>query len=163
MTEKPGSIARERTLRLLDQQGVSYRLLPASEPVYTVEAAARQRGVVREEIVKSILLKDAEGRYAMACVTGEARVDPRRVRAELAGSWSRFHFANSDEIVAVTGCPMGAVTPVGMPESVPVLFDEAIMALPRVSISSGDLTLGIELSPSDLHEIAKAHVARIRA
>jgi prolyl-tRNA editing enzyme YbaK/EbsC (Cys-tRNA(Pro) deacylase) len=46
---------------------------------------------------------------------------------------------------------------------VPVLFDEAIMALPRVSISSGDLMLGIELSPADLRQITGARVARIRA
>ena len=152
---------RTRVLEVLDQHGIPYRLLPHAEPVFTVEAAARQRGVVKEEMVKSILLRDKDGRYVVACVTGEARVDPRRVRDALAGDWRRLHFASPDEILTVTGCPMGAVAPVGMPEGVPVLFDEAIAACPKVSISSGDPMLGLELDPQDLLRVTGAHLATI--
>jgi len=73
--------------RLLDAQGVPYVLLPHTEPVFTVAAAAEQRGVVAEEMVKSILLRESGrgGRYVMACVLGPARLDHRAVRAELQG------------------------------------------------------------------------------
>jgi hypothetical protein len=37
-----------RITAFLDEQGVDYRLLPHSEPVFTVEAAAAQRGVQQE-------------------------------------------------------------------------------------------------------------------
>ena len=43
---------------LLDDNAVAYRLLPHDEPVFTVEAAAAQRGVVADEMVKSILLRE---------------------------------------------------------------------------------------------------------
>ncbi|MGE5602984.1 MAG: aminoacyl-tRNA deacylase [Nitrososphaerales archaeon] len=156
---------RTRVLEVLDEQGIPYRLLPHSEPVFTVEAAARQRGVVKEEMVKTILLRDRDGRYVVACVTGDARVDPRRVRESLAtqapGQWRRLYFAGPDEILAVTGCPMGAVAPVGLPEAVPVLFDEAIVACARVSISSGDPMLGLELDPQDLLRVTGARLAAI--
>jgi Cys-tRNA(Pro)/Cys-tRNA(Cys) deacylase len=148
-------------LQVLDRQGIAYRLLPHSEPVFTVEAAARQRGVVKEDMVKTILLRDRNGRYVIACVTGDARVDPRRVRETLAGDWRRLHFASPQEILAVTGCPMGAVAPVGLPEGVPVLFDEAIVACSRVSISSGDPMLGLELDPQDLLRVTGARLAAI--
>ena len=76
---------------LLDRQGIRYRLMLHSEPVFTIEAAAAQRGVVKEEMVKSILLRERkEGRYVMACVTGDARVDPQLVRSYLAGEWKRL-------------------------------------------------------------------------
>jgi Cys-tRNA(Pro) deacylase len=150
-----------RVLEVLDQHGISYRLLPHSEPVFTVEAAARQRGVVKEAMVKTILLRDRDGRYVVACVTGDARVDPRRVREVLSGEWRRLHFASPDEILAVTGCPMGAVAPVGLPGGVPVLFDEAIPACARVSISSGHPMLGLELDPQDLLRVTGARVAAI--
>src|SRR5512135_854143 len=107
-----------RVLAVLDEQGVPYRLLPHAEPVFTVEAAAQQRGVVKEEMVKSILLRDRTGRYVMACVTGAARVEPRRVREYLPEEWRRLQFASAEEILAVTGCPMGAVAPVGLPDGV---------------------------------------------
>jgi prolyl-tRNA editing enzyme YbaK/EbsC (Cys-tRNA(Pro) deacylase) len=153
-------------LEILDRETIPYRLLPHSEPVFTVEAAARQRGVVKEEMVKTILLRDRDGHYAVACVTGEARVDPRRVRDALSGmpetgEWKRLSFATPEEILAVTRCPMGAVAPVGLPQGVPVLFDVAIAACARVSISSGDPMLGLELDPGDLIRVTGARLAPI--
>lgn len=152
---------RTRVLEVLDQQGVPYRLLPHDEPAFTVDAAVRQRGVAKEEMVKSILLRDRDGRYVIACVTGDARVDPRRVREALTGEWRRLQFASPDEILAVTGSPMGAVAPVGLSEGVPVLFDEAIAACAKVNISSGDPKLGLELDPQDLLRVSGARLARI--
>ena len=152
---------RTRITDLLDAQGIQYRLLPHNELVFTIATAARQRGVVEEEMVKSILLCDKAGRYVMACVPGNARVDPRAVRANLPGEWGRLHFANAQEILAVTGCVQGAVSPLGLPEDVPVLFDEALVGSGRVNISTGDPMAGLELAPKDLIRVASARVAQI--
>ncbi len=45
-----------RVLAVLDGRGIAYRRLPDREPVFTVEAAARQRGVVKEELARTILI-----------------------------------------------------------------------------------------------------------
>jgi prolyl-tRNA editing enzyme YbaK/EbsC (Cys-tRNA(Pro) deacylase) len=150
-----------RVTAILDAAGISYRWLPHSEPVYTVEAAARQRGVVLAEMVKSILLCDAGKRYVMACVPGAARVDPRAVQAALGEEWRRLHFASADEILAVTGCVQGAVSPVGLPADVPAIFDEAIGRLTRCNISSGDPMAGLELDAPALVRIAGGRLAPI--
>ncbi|UCG24667.1 MAG: YbaK/EbsC family protein, partial [Chloroflexota bacterium] len=92
------SIPDTEVIRLLETNNVSYRLLPHDEPVYTVAAAAAQRGVVKEEMVKSILLRDKNRQYVMACVTGDARLDPKAVRAYLGGEWARLRFASAEEI-----------------------------------------------------------------
>ena len=153
---------RTKIMALLEQQGVPYRLMLHSEPVFTIEAAAAQRGVVKEEMVKSILLRESKGRrYAMGCVTGDARIDPQAVRSYLSGEWKRLTFANAEEILAVTGCVQGAVTPLGLPPEIPVIFDEAIAGRPRVSISSGDPGAGLELDPQDLIKLARARLAPI--
>jgi prolyl-tRNA editing enzyme YbaK/EbsC (Cys-tRNA(Pro) deacylase) len=148
---------------LLDRQGIAYRILPHSEPVFTVETAAQQRGVVKEAMVKSILLRDREGRYVMACVTGDAQVDARAVRAALAGDWKRLSFASAGEILAVTGSVQGAVAPLALPAGTPVIFDEAIVRCAKVSISSGDPMAGLELDPHDLQRAAGARLAAIAA
>ena len=67
---------RTRITDILDAHGIAYRLLRHREAVFTVEAAAAQRGVVLEEMVKSILLRDASGRFVMACVPGASRGEP---------------------------------------------------------------------------------------
>ena len=93
-------------------------------------------------MVKSILLRDASGRFVMACVPGASRVDPKAVQAALGDGWRRLHFASGDEILAVTGCVQGAVSPIGLADGVPALFDEAMGRLARCNISSGDPLCG---------------------
>lgn len=151
-----------KAIRLLNTHGIAYRLLPHNEPVFTVEAAAAQRGVVAEEMVKSILLRESKrDRYLLACVLGPDRLNPQAVRAHLPGKWKRLTFATADEIEAITGCVQGAVTPLALPEAVPVLFDEAIAGCRRVNISSGDPLAGLELDPQDLIRLARAQLAPI--
>ena len=152
---------KTRITRLLDSQQIPYRLLPHSQPVFTVEAAAQQRGVVKEEMVKSILLRDKVGHYVMACVLGQARLDPKAVRTYMPPGWKRLSFASSEEIQEVTGCVQGAVAPLALPEDVPVIFDEAIVLQRKVNISSGDPMAGLELDPQDLVRLAGGQLAPI--
>ena len=155
------TVQRTRIMDILDAHHIAYRVLPHSRPVFTVEAAAEQRGVVKEEMVKSILLRDRDGRYVMAGVTGDARVDPKAVRAHLPADWKRLSFASAEEILAVTGCVQGAVTPLGLPPDVPVILDEAIARCDKITISSGDPMAGLELDPQDLIRVSGAQLAPI--
>lgn len=150
-----------KVIQRLERLSIQYRLLPHAEPVFTVEAAAEQRGVVKEEMVKSILLRDRKGRYVMACVTGDAMLDPRAVRDALGPGWGRFSFANAEQILEVAGFVQGAVAPLGLPDEVPVIFDQAIEACEKVNISSGDPMFGIELATQDLIRAATATLAPI--
>ena len=152
--------------RLLDAEGIPYRRLEHSEPVYTMEAAAAQRGVVREEMVKSILLREAGGqrRYVMACVLGDDRLDPKAVRDYLEivePGWRRLTFAGDAEIRQMTAGVKGAVAPLALPQAIPVVFDAAIARCTTVNISSGDAMLGLELPAADLIRLARAGCASI--
>jgi Ala-tRNA(Pro) deacylase len=158
------SIIETKITALLDTHHIPYRVLPHTEPVFTVEAAAAQRGVVKDEMVKSILLRERKGgRYVMACVTGDARLDPQAVRAYLPADWKRLTFASAEEIQALTGYVQGAVAPLCLPDGVPVIFDEAIARCTRVSISSGDPMAGLELEAQDLISLAQAQIGQIAA
>lgn len=152
-----------KIIRLLNQQNISYRLLPHTEAVFTVEAAAAQRGVVKEEMVKSILLREKSNprRYVMACILGDARLNPKAVRACLGEDWKRLTFASAEEIQQVTGCVQGAVAPLCLPNKLPVVFDESIALCDNVNISSGDPMAGLELKAKDLIQLAGAQFASI--
>lgn len=152
---------KTKITELLDANHIPYRILPHTEPVFTVETAAAQRGVVKDEMVKSILLRETgHSRFVMACVTGDARLNPRAVRGQLDG-WKRLTFATAAEIRAVTGYVQGAVAPLCLPGEVPVIFDDAIAGCNKVNISSGDPMAGLELNPRDLIEMAGAKLAPI--
>jgi len=158
------SMIKTRLTELLDSQNIAYRLLPHSEPVFTVEAAAVQRGVVKEEMVKSILLRERKKhRFVMACVTGDSRLDPQAVRGCLQGEWRRLSFASAEEIRELTGYTQGAVAPLCLPEDIPVVFDDAIVQSKKVNISSGDPMAGLELGTEDLIRLSGAILAPIAA
>lgn len=157
------TVIQTKITELFDSLSIAYRVLPHAEPVFTVEAAAAQRGVVKEEMVKSILLKDRDGRHVMACVPGEAKLDPQAVRAFLGEPYKRLSFASSDEIRAVTGYVQGAVAPLCLPEHVPVVMDEFFGTLAKCNISSGDPLAGLEIAAPDLIRAANARLARITA
>ena len=146
---------------ILDAHQISYRLLLHSESVFTVEAAAAQRGVSKDEMVKSILLRDKDEHYVMACVLGYERLNPKAVRTYVPKGWRRLTFATAEEILSVTGCVQGAVAPLELPDHVPVIFDEAITQCKRVNISSGHPMAGLELAAQDLIKVADAQVASI--
>ena len=152
---------RTRVVETLDRQGIPYRLLPHGREVFTVEEAAGQRDVLMEEMVKSILLRDRKRRYVMACVRGDMRVDPKAVRAVLADGLGRLQFASAAEIRKITGSVQGAVAPVGLPDEVPVVFDEVIARCERVNLSSGDPSMGMEMKGSDLLAVSRATIAAI--
>ena len=152
---------RTKIIDILDTHKISYRLLQHSEPVFTVEEAAAQRGVSKDEMVKSILLRDKDEHYVMACVLGYSRVNPKAVRTYVPQTWRRLSFATAEEILSVTGCVQGAVAPLGLPDGVPVIFDKAITQCQKVNISSGDPAAGLELNTQDLIEAAGAQIAAI--
>jgi prolyl-tRNA editing enzyme YbaK/EbsC (Cys-tRNA(Pro) deacylase) len=151
-----------KVTRLLDTHAVPYILLPHTQPVFTVQEAAAQRGVRAEEMVKCILLRESgRTRYVMACLLGPDRLDHRAVRAYLEGDWKRLTFATAEEITAVTGYPQGAVTPLCLPDEVPLLFDVAIGRCRRVNISTGDLLFGLEMAAEDLIRLTGARLVGI--
>jgi prolyl-tRNA editing enzyme YbaK/EbsC (Cys-tRNA(Pro) deacylase) len=148
--------------QLLDSQNVSYLVLPHTEPVFTVEMAAAQRGVILEEMVKSILLRERrKHRFVMACVPGDAQLDPQAARAHLPGDWKRLSFATREEISIRTGYVQGAVAPLCLPDDIPVVFDQVIADCKKVNISSGDPMAGLELATADLIRLSKAMIAPI--
>ncbi|KLV06494.1 hypothetical protein C9I92_18005 [Photobacterium ganghwense] len=132
----------------LDHEGVAYRLLPHQQPAKTIEEAARERGVDPRHMVKSILLRDMSGFHVLACVPGLAQVDPTKVRAMF--GCRRMTCADARDVEKVTGLVIGTVAPIGLKQTLPVIFDHSITRLQRVNISSGDRMAGIELDTEDL-------------
>jgi len=143
----------------LRKNSIPYRLLPHQKPAFTVEDAVRERGVKVDEMVKSILLVDKNKRYCLACIPGDKQVDPQRVSALL--SFKRMSFASKDEIALITGHPLGAVCPLLLKQSIPIVFDEEIRLKNKVNISAGIPTLGVELSSADLIKLVNPMEGKI--
>ena len=125
----------------LEKLNIPHRVFTHSGPIKSLDQAARERGQRPEQIVRSILFRIGEGEYLMALVAGPAQISWKALRGYL--GQSRLTMADKDEVLMVTGYPIGAVSPFGTatPRSGPgklrVLVDASVFSEEEISIGSG--------------------------
>ena len=132
----------------LDRLSVPYRFFRHAGPVTSLEQAARERGQRPEQIIRSILFRLAADEYVLVLVAGPRQVDWPTLRRYL--GITRMSMASEEEVLAVTGYPLGAVSPFGLPQPVRTLADESIFLEAEVSIGSGVRHSTVILRQEDL-------------
>lgn len=63
--------------------------------------------------------------------------------------------ATEEEVLAVTGYRIGAVSPLGLPNPLRVLVDESVLREEEISIGSGIRNTAIILKSADLQQALK--------
>ncbi len=136
----------------LDALGVPYRFFAHAGPVHSLAQAAAERGQTPEQIIRSIVFRVAAGEFVMVLAAGECRIAWPALRQYL--GVSRVTMAERDEVKAVTGYELGAVSPFGLPAPLRVLIDESVFAAsqisPEISLGSGVRGTTVILRRDDL-------------
>jgi Cys-tRNA(Pro) deacylase len=132
----------------LTELGVPHRVFAHPGPVHSLEQAAHERGQAPEQVVRSLLFRLRDGEFVMALVAGAGQVSWPKLRRQL--GTSRVTTATEEEVLAVTGYPIGAVSPFGLPQPVRVLVDDSVTAQSEVSIGSGERGVTVILKTEDL-------------
>lgn len=133
---------------VLATRQIPHRVFRHAGPVASLEQAAQERGQQPSQVVRSILFRLTQTEYAMVLIAGPGQIDWRALRRFL--GQSRLSMASEAEVLAVTGYPIGAVSPFGVAHPLRVLVDESILAQDEVSIGSGQRGVTIILQVSDL-------------
>lgn len=128
--------------------GIPHRLFVHAGPVRSLEQAAAERGQQPEQIVRSLLFRLSQDEFVMVLMAGPGQVSWQRLREHL--GQSRLTTASKEEVLAVTGYVLGAVAPFGMPQPVPVLVDEQVLAQDELSMGSGERGTAVVLKRADL-------------
>jgi Cys-tRNA(Pro)/Cys-tRNA(Cys) deacylase len=132
----------------LDALNVPYRRFVHAGPVTSLEQAAAERGQRPSQVLRSLLFRLAEGAYAMVLVAGPAQVSWPALRSHV--GQKRLTTATTDEVLAVTGYEIGTVAPLGLPQPVRILVDDAVLAEDELSMGSGRRGLAVVLRSADL-------------
>ena len=127
---------------------IPHRVFVHPGPVSSLEQAAAERGQQPEQVVRSLLFRLEEGRYLMVLAAGPAQISWAVLRAHL--GVKRLTTADRDEVVTVTGYPIGAVAPFGLPAPMPILVDTSVTEQAEVSIGSGVRGTAVILATADL-------------
>jgi len=134
--------------RALQALGIPHRIFTHTEPVTSLEEAARQRGQRPSQVVRSILFRVGQDEFRMALVAGPAQVSWKILRRHL--GQSRLTMATEEEVLSVTGYRTGTVGPFGLPRPLKVLIDPGVLDEEEISIGSGVRGTAVILKSADL-------------
>jgi prolyl-tRNA editing enzyme YbaK/EbsC (Cys-tRNA(Pro) deacylase) len=151
----PGSLVASALAHL----GVAHTVMPCDPAAADTAVFCERYGVAPEDSANTILvaIKRDPRRYVACVVLATTRLDVNhKLRDVLAEK--RLSFADAEETVATTGMLVGGVAPFGLPETVPVLVDAAVMDRPEIVLGGGGRDTKLRLLPEELRKIPGVRV-----
>jgi Cys-tRNA(Pro)/Cys-tRNA(Cys) deacylase len=103
-------------------------------PVRSLEEAAAARGVEPRDIVKTLVVRRADGDFLFVLVPGDREISWPKLRAHLAVN--RVSMPDAATALEVTGYARGTITPFGSTTAWPVVADATLTGR-TVSIGAG--------------------------
>ena len=118
----------------------------------TVEMAARGHGVVPAQIAKTLSLR-IKDRNLLIVTSGDARLNNRKIKDVLGG---KPRMLGADEVVALTGHPVGGVCPFGLATPLPIYCDVSLKAFDEVVPAAGSTNSAVRISPVRMASLVNA-------
>jgi Cys-tRNA(Pro) deacylase len=125
----------------------------------SAEESAELQGIELGRLLRTIVVRRAEGDFVFVLVPGGREIDWKKLRAHL--DVSRLSLPDADEARAATGYERGAITPFGSTTAWPVIADLTIASLDRVAIGGGAHGVNLHLSGADLVSVLGAAIADV--
>ncbi|TAJ90071.1 YbaK/EbsC family protein [Reyranella sp.] len=118
----------------------------------TVEMAAKGHGVMPAQIAKTLSLRIKE-RTLLIVTAGDARLNNRKIKDVLGG---KPRMLGQDEVVALTGHPVGGVCPFGLATPLPVYCDVSLKEFDEVVPAAGSTNSALRISPERMATLVNA-------
>ena len=132
----------------LQAKNIAHRVFVHSGPVRSLEQAAEERGQAPEQVVRSLLFRLAEDEFAIVLVAGTGQIPWKALRQYFGRR--RLTMASEEEVLRWTGYKIGAVTPFGLPNPIPVYIDQSVVLQDELSLGSGKRGTAIVLESQAL-------------
>jgi prolyl-tRNA editing enzyme YbaK/EbsC (Cys-tRNA(Pro) deacylase) len=119
----------------------------------------RHYGYAPEDSANTILVSAKTGhKRTVACVLlADSRLDVNHVVRKRLGS-RRVSFASAETTRELTGMELGGVTPIGLPEDMPIWVDRRIMDRPLIVLGGGGRDSKIVTSPDIFYHISNTEI-----
>lgn len=118
----------------------------------TVAEAAATHGVAPAQIAKTICVRAGE-RVLLIVTSGAARLDNRKFKQAFG---VRPRMLGADEVLALTGHPVGGVCPFGLQTPLPVYCDVSLRQFDVVVPAAGAGNAAVKIPTARMVELTKA-------
>jgi prolyl-tRNA editing enzyme YbaK/EbsC (Cys-tRNA(Pro) deacylase) len=123
--------------------------LETSSTTMTLSAAW---GVDPAQIAKTLSVQAGE-RVLLLVTCGNSRLDNKKAKAALGG---KVKMLRPEQVLALTGHPVGGVSPFGLTTPLPVYFDISLRAFDEVIPAAGSTHAAIRINPIRMAELVDA-------
>ena len=115
----------------------------------TVESAALAPGVEPGRIAKTLAFRLGDGRVVLLVAAGHARID----NAKFKQVFGKGKMLPTEEVLALTGHPVGGVCPFGLAQDLPVYLDQSLQAFDEVLPAAGSVNSAVRISPALMAQV----------
>ncbi len=133
--------------RALAERGLPFQVFRHAGPIRSLEQAAAERGQRPEQVIRSILFRLSDEEFVLVLAAGPGRLSWPAIRAHL--KRSRVTMAKPEEVLNVTGYPVGAVGPFGLARPLRILADRRVFLPEEVSFGSGERGVAVIMQQED--------------
>ena len=138
----------------LDSCGIDYEIMACDPDLADTAVFCERYALPLESSVNTILVKAKSGgeRFAACVLLATTRLDVNRVVRKRLDA-RRVSFAGADETRAITGMEIGGVTPICLPEDLPLWIDQRVMQAHYVILGGGNRSSKIKISPRIFEQV----------
>ncbi len=150
-------VTEQRALHALAAAGVAHEVI-RHRPVRTLAEAARARGVVPADVVKTIVVRRGHADFVLVLVPGDRTIAWPKLRALL--GVNRLSMPDAALARDATGYERGTITPFGTTTAWPVVADERLAGR-RVTLGAGAHGVAVAVNADDVLAALDATVADV--
>ena len=112
----------------------------------TVALAAEAHGVEPGRIAKTLAFRLQGGEAILLVARGDARVEHKKFKAV----FGKGKMLSLEEVVELTGHPVGGVCPFGLAQPLPIYLDQSLQDFDEVLPAAGATHSAVRISPAQL-------------
>jgi prolyl-tRNA editing enzyme YbaK/EbsC (Cys-tRNA(Pro) deacylase) len=141
----------KKTQDALGRAGLTYKVMDCDPALADTAAFCEHYGFTLSQSANAILVagKADPTKYACCVVLATHKLDVNKAVCKKLDV-KRASFAGGDVTQELSGMEIGGVTPFGLPETIPILVDAAVLAQPEVVMGGGNRSTKVVLNPQEL-------------
>ncbi len=149
---------KTNAMRILDREKVKYNAIKyqVDEADLSAVHVADSLGQNIEKVFKTLVLEGDKTGFIVACIPGADEVNLKKL-ASVSGN-KKCTMVPMKNILGLTGYIRGGCSPIGMKKQFPTFIHETAKNLDTIYISAGVRGMQVEVSPSDLINVASAEL-----
>ncbi len=143
----------------IEQHGITAKAIACDPELADTAAFCEHYGYSPDESANTIIVASRTDPVSfVAClVLANSKLDVNKKLREITGI-RKLSFATADQTKELTGMLIGGVTCIGLPDTLPLYIDEAVMDCDEIIIGGGNRSSKLVLHPAELHKLPSVQI-----